>query len=502
MRLEQNYRSTQRILRVAAELIVHNVRRKEKGLFTDNGPGVPVRMTTYATQKDEADGIAARIAADIQAGCRRPRDFAIFYRVNALSRAFEFALRERGVPYQMVNGLEFFQRKEIKDVLAYLHLLNNPQDEVAFLRVVNTPPRGIGKTTVGRLSDHASKHGLPLLEAARHADQIQSIGPRPAALLMRFVTLVDRLAAAIDGPVEELLGLVLSGTGYQQQLRDSDDEEDQQRLANIEELLTVAREFDERRGESGQLEAFLEETCLVNDTDAWETDVDRVTLMTLHASKGLEFPAVYLTAVEEGILPHERSREHPEQLEEERRLMFVGITRAQQELQISMARYRDFRGQRKLTIPSSFLMELPCAEMDIDFPESQTSGRTNFAGGEAAAEGFGESDQNAFTPDQPWEEAVEGHEASRRPGPRSPLGIRLTTAAALANGSQSAAAVDPNAFRQGMWVLHPTYGLGRIVALSGGGGDRQATIDFPPPTGRKRLPLADSRLQPIPSPSP
>ena len=151
-----------------------------------------------------------------------------------------------------------------------------------------------------------------------------AIGPRPAALLAKFVALFDRLAAAIDGPVEEILGLVLSETGYQQQLRESEDEDDQQRLANIEELLTVARDFDERRGEPGQLEAFLEETCLVNDTDAWETDVDRVTLMTLHASKGLEFPVVFLTAVEEGLLPHERSREHPEQLEEERRLMFVG----------------------------------------------------------------------------------------------------------------------------------------------------------------------------------
>ena len=160
---------------------------------------------------------------------------------------------------------------------------------------------------------------------------------------------------------------MLAETGYQKQLRESEDEDDQQRLANIEELLTVARDFDERQGEAGQLEAFLEETCLVNDTDAWETDADRVTLMTLHASKGLEFPVVYLTAVEEGILPHERSREHPEQLEEERRLMFVGITRAQQELQLSTARYRDFRGQRKLTIPSSFLMELPRGEMDVDW---------------------------------------------------------------------------------------------------------------------------------------
>ena len=173
------------------------------------------------------------------------------------------------------------------------------------------------------------------------------------------------------GPIEELLGLVLSESGYEAMLKASGDEEDEERLANIQELLTVAREFDERHpGPMGRLEAFLEETALVNDTDDWETQLDRVTLMTLHASKGLEFPCVYLVAVEEGLLPHERSRNQPEQLEEERRLMFVGITRAQQRLQISLAQYRDFRGERKPAIPSSFLMELPRGEMEVQRPET------------------------------------------------------------------------------------------------------------------------------------
>jgi DNA helicase-2/ATP-dependent DNA helicase PcrA len=475
VRLEQNYRSTQRILRVAAELIAHNVRRKEKGLFTENGQGTPVRLVTYSTHKDEADGIAARIAADIHSGRRRPRDFAIFYRVNALSRALEFALREQGVPYQMVNGLEFFQRQEIKDILAYLHLLNNPRDGVALRRVINAPPRGIGKTTVGRLSDYADRQGLPLLEAARHGSRIPSVGPRPAALLARFVALMDRLSAAVGGPIEELLGLVLSETGYQEQLCESENEEDLQRLANIEELLTVARDFDERRGGTGQLEAFLEETSLVNDTDAWETDADRVTLMTLHASKGLEFPVIYLTAVEEGLLPHERSHEHPEQLEEERRLLFVGITRAQQELQLSLARYRDFRGQRKPTIASSFLMELPRMEMEVESAGADDMGRS-------------------------WvEEARE--EVPARPriaaAPSWAGSVRLTTAAALANGGQPTASVNPEVFRQGMLVVHATYGLGRIIALSGSAASRRATVDFPPPAGRQRLLLAEGTLQPV-----
>ncbi len=508
VRLERNYRSTKRILQVAADLIRHNVFRKEKGLFTENGAGRPVRLVTYPTQKDEADGIAARIAADIHAGRRRPRDFAIFYRINALSRAFEFALRDQGIPYQMVNGLEFFQRKEIKDILAYLHLLANPRDEVALLRVINTPARGIGKTTIDRISEYAARHGTSTLEVARHAGQVPKVGPRPAALLAQFVAMFDRLTAAVAGPVEEILGLVLSETGYQQRLRDSEDEDDQERLANIEELLTVARDFDERQHSAGQLEVFLEETSLVNDTDAWETEVDRVTLMTLHASKGLEFPVVYLTAVEEGLLPHERSRERPEQLEEERRLLFVGITRAQQELQISLARSRDFRGQRKVTIPSSFLMELPRGEMDIVLPEMQRAGAMTYEWGEADSLGFDDADHSQLVPEEQWHDEADDSATSSDVDQQqkhdvpadilSRLGsIRLTTAAALANGGQSAPAVDPNVFRQSMRVLHPTFGLGQIIALSGSGAGRKAMVEFSPPLGRKSILLADGLLRPL-----
>jgi len=262
VRLEQNYRSTKRILRVASELIAHNVHRKQKDLFTENGNGRPVRLVTYPTHKDEAEQIAAQIAAEIHSGRRRPRDFAIFYRINALSRSLEFAMRDLGVPYQMVNGLEFFQRKEIKDVLAYLHLLNNPHDEVALLRVINTPRRGIGKTTIQRLADHATRSGISLLEAARQARDVPQVNGRSAGLVLKFVALFDRLASAADGPIEEILGLVLSETGYQKQLRDSDAEEDQERLANIEELLTVARDFDEHHEADGRVEAFLEESSL------------------------------------------------------------------------------------------------------------------------------------------------------------------------------------------------------------------------------------------------
>lgn len=500
VRLEQNYRSTQRILHVAAELIAHNVRRKEKGLFTENDPGMPVRLTTYATHKEEAQGIAAHIFNEIRSGRRRPCDFAVFYRVNALSRSFEFAFRELNIPYQLVNGLEFFQRKEIKDVLAYLHLLYNPRDDVAFMRVINTPPRGIGKTTIGRISQYAAENGLTLLDAARAAGAISSLGPRPAALSAKFVKLLDKLSAATGGPIEEIVGLVLSETGYQKRLQESEDEDDLQRLANIEELLTVARDFDERYGGTGQLEAFLEETCLVSDTDAWETEADRVTLMTLHASKGLEFPVVFFTAVEEGLLPHERSRNNENQLEEERRLMFVGITRARQELQLSMARYRDFRGQRKITIPSSFLMELPRGEMELNSPQPDGRVEDFWHDIDQRRSGYDDSDDIPFT--IPGEESAIGPSSPVGPAVELPdkggLGqIRLTTGAALAEGGQAARPTSPDDFRQGMLVLHPVHGLGRIAALSGSGASRKATVDFRTPAGRKKFLLADAPLQPV-----
>ena len=207
---------------------------------------------------------------------------------------------------------------------------------------------------------------MSLFEAARASGLIESLPKRAAVAVAKFVAMYDRLRVVSLRPMEEVLGHVLAESTYQEHLRSSEAEEDQDRLANIEELLTVAREFDENNPGEGQLEAFLEEACLVNDVDAWEADDDRVTLMTLHAAKGLEFPVVFIIALETGLIPHERSRERPEQLEEERRLLFVGITRAQESLHLSRAVYREFRGQRRMTVPSDFLAELPRDEMDWD----------------------------------------------------------------------------------------------------------------------------------------
>lgn len=496
VRLEQNYRSTKSILRVAAELISHNKRRKEKGLFTENAEGRPVRFVSYPSGHDEADQIAAKMAEEIRAGRRRPRDFAIFYRTNALSRQFEFALRETGIPYQMINGLEFYQRKEIKDVLGYLMLLNNPRDDVAFLRVVNTPPRGIGKTTLERLAAHASPYGLTLLEAARQSGLIEAIPKKAAVSIAKFVSLFDRLGEAALRPIEEILALVLSESGYIEHLKESELEEDQERLANIQELLTAAREFDVQTPGAGRLEEFLEQVCLVNDTDAWEDADDRVTLMTLHASKGLEFPVVFLVAVEEGLIPHERSQEKPEQLEEERRLLFVGITRAMEELQLSLARYREFRGQRKMAVPSPFLLELPFDELD-----STEASWTDAASRGAAASPFApdaDFEVHAEHEEPVWSPPGEESGASSPPkAPARPLGAALTTAAELASSSPREPGAPPEAFREGMLVRHPEYGLGKVVALSGAGPRRTATVNFTSSAGQKKFVLQQSPLRPL-----
>ena len=478
VRLEQNYRSTKAILRVADELIRHNVRRKQKRLFTENADGARVRLAAYPTQRDEADDIAGRIANLIETCGRQAREFAIFYRTNALSRQIEHSLREYVVPYQIVNGLEFYQRKEIKDILAYLHLLNNPRSDVALLRIINTPTRGIGKSTVDRIREFARQKGLPLLEAARRAGVVEGLPKKSAVAVARFVAMFDRLGEAVHGAIEEIVGLVLSETGYREVLENSESEEEQERLANLEELLTAAREFDAKNPEANGLEQFLEETSLVADTDAWETETDRVTLMTLHAAKGLEFPSVFIVACEQGLLPHERSRHDDEKLEEERRLLFVGITRAREELQLSYAQYRAFRGQACPTVPSPFLMELPRSEMHLS--DSVGSRRTTpdwVDGFEPGAHSDSEAEASQVTKDDDADSLQDAPPASGKQRATPQLTAGLVTAADLLAKNQQPR-ISPNVFRHGMTVEHPEYGLGSIIALSGDGPKRTATVRF------------------------
>ena len=504
VRLEQNYRSTKRILRVADELISHNVQRKQKSLHTENDEGQPVRLTTYPDQDGEAAGIATEIRTAIDKQGRSPSDFAIFYRMNALSRSLEKALREAAVPFQMVRGQEFYQRKEIKDVLAYCQLVNNPLDDIAFERTVNTPARGIGRKTLQRLGEHAYRLGLPLLDAARQAAQLESLPKRAATQLARFVKIIDHISAVAHRDVEEVVGTVLEESGYRKSLAESESEEDQNRLANIEELLTDARQFDEQDQdiEGGQLEAYLERTWLVNDIDDWESNTEKVTLMTLHAAKGLEFPVVFMIALEQGVLPHERSSSDPDQLEEERRLTFVGITRAKQELRLSYAVRRDYRGQRRLTIPSSFLLEIPRGEMEQvqlatpSFPDSIEEDVTADFDDDLFETPI---DQRHPSELEPEAFAVESN--AKRPAQKPVASFAITTAASLVVGQKqppkrgsAEPAVSPDLFTQGMAVVHPVHGLGKVVALSGAGKNRRATVRFAT-AGQKRFVIAHSPLR-------
>lgn len=508
VRLEQNYRSTQAILRVADVLISHNTRRKKKRLWTENPEGAPVRLVCYPTFNDEAEQIASQIAQHVRQGKYRPRDFAIFYRTNALSRQFEHALREHVIPYQIVNGLEFYQRMEIKDVMAYLHLLNNQRDNVALRRIINTPTRGIGKSTITKLQDFASRRNISLLDAARQAGVIEGLPKKSAVAVAKFVALIDKLSLSLTAEVEQIVGMVLSESGYREVLQNSESEEDQDRLANLEELLTAARQFDIHHPEGGSLEAFLEETSLVSDTDAYDSDNDRVSLMTMHAAKGLEFPVVYIVACEQGLLPHERSRHDEEKMEEERRLLFVGLTRAREELQLSYAQYRMFRGVNAPTIVSSFLNELPKSEMQriepkstprlalLD-PESQLPTHDDFAEVPPDEVPTPAKKPRQFDPDE-----FSQIEPPTKKKPKLDQRFSLMSGAEFLNRqAETGPKFAPHLFKHGMHVLHPEHGLGTIIALGGEGPKRTATVQFANENRERRFFLIHAKLEPVEEPS-
>lgn len=491
VRLEQNYRSTKSILAVADQLISNNTRRKAKQLLTDNPDGEPVSLVAYPDPQVEARDIAEAIAVAIRSGKRRPRDFAIFYRTNALSRSLETSLRNSGIPYQVVQGLEFYQRREIKDLTAYLHLLNNERDSVAFERVINVPSRKIGDKTVEKLREYAQQNNLSLLAAARVAGLVQTISKSVATKISQFVAMFDRIGEVCDKDIGAIIRKVLAETKYREWLVEDGSEEGYERAANVDELVSACDEFDLQHPSDGGLEAFLEQSALVNDTDAWESDSDFVTLLTIHSSKGLEFPAVYIVGLEDGLIPHERSSTNDEELEEERRLLFVGLTRAEEQLQLSrcLGRYR--RNGIWPCIASRFLMELPREQMNCFEPAKSDPW---------ANEGDG------YEPDlsnvDPWMEDGFSSDMFEEPKPavksKANAGLpRVVTAAELEQlqSEINAIRLHPDRYVQGMLVEHPEYGIGRIVDLSGSGMKRVATVEFPI-LGKRRFRLSHSNLQP------
>lgn len=366
IRLEQNYRSTQTILEAANGVIANNEQRKRKALWTDNGVGEKIAFHQFETGYDEADYVARDVASKVREGIYQYRDCAVLYRTNAQSRLFEERFINANIPYKIVGGVNFYARREIKDLLAYLKTIDNARDDLAVRRIINVPKRGIGAATLNKVQSYAIEQDISFYTALKLADDIPSLG-RSAAKLRPFVNLIQTMRSKLEYiGVTELLKEVIEETGYLESLEAEDAEDAEQRIENINELISkaAAYEEDETREEPPTLSGFLEEVALVADIDSVDENQDYVVLMTLHSAKGLEFPQVYLAGMEDGLFPSYMSicsDNSSEEIEEERRLCYVGITRAKERLSISCARQRMVRGETQYNKVSRFVKEIPSA---------------------------------------------------------------------------------------------------------------------------------------------
>jgi len=440
IRLEQNYRSTKRILALASAVIAHNVSRKDKGLWTENGEGERAAVYRAWDEHEEANFVAQTILAARGAGSAWD-DIAVFYRTNAQSRVLEDALRRGGIPYVVVGSVRFYERKEIKDALAYLRLIVNPADDVAFRRAIQTPGRGIGRATLTRLEELAVREARPLLALA--AAPPADVTGKPRRALEEFAALITRLVTAREKtPLPAFIDLVLDASGYREDLKQERSSEADARLENLEELIAAAE--DHARGqEDATLEGFLDGVALASDVDELPDGARGVTLMTLHSAKGLEFPVVFLTGMEEGVFPHVRAMDSVDEIEEERRLCYVGITRAKERLWISYALHRRMHGYG-LGEPSRFLLEMPVEQL-------------------AVLGGAGRAD------------------ARREPEVKTPF---------------ADAGADDLPLKVGARVRHGRWGEGLVVGVERSGGDTLVTVRFAS-VGRKQLSLQYANLEEI-----
>jgi DNA helicase-2/ATP-dependent DNA helicase PcrA len=372
VKLEENYRSTATILEAANALIAHNSERIDKVLRPTRGQGEPIHLSRCDDEIAEAEAAVHRMRM-LEAAHPELRwgDMAVLYRTNAQSRAMEESLVRWGIPYLVVGGLRFYDRREIKDIVAYLRLLVNPADTVSLLRVLNVPRRGIGKTTIERLTDAAGQLGVPLWEVVSDPEAVRSLGGRSAKGLLQFGELIhDLQRRAQDVPPSELVQRVMEQSGYLAELIAEASDEAEDRRRNLQELVNASLQFQEENDEAS-LDDFLASAALASDADSKDTNQDRVTLMTLHASKGLEFPVVFLVGMEQGLFPSYRSLDDPAALEEERRLCYVGVTRAKERLFLSHASERRlWGGMREPAVPSQFLAEIPAELIQGDLPRS------------------------------------------------------------------------------------------------------------------------------------
>lgn len=458
VKLEQNYRSTKIILDAAHGVVSHNRTRKPKRLWTENEDGILLHREEADNEREEAAFVARKVYDETRYGQRRHRDFAILYRTNAQSRAFEEVFLHFGIPYRIVGGLRFYERQEVKDILAYLRVLHNPQDSVSLKRILNVPSRGIGAATLGILESTAQESGRALWDIVREAHLIQTLNPRARNAVAGFASLIRGLQKRRDtSTVTELTQAVLQKTGYLAELEADKTHEAQSRVENVKELLTVTTQFD-ASADDRSLAAFLEQVSLVSDLDSLDTGADSVIMMTLHSAKGLEFPVVFLVGMEEGIFPHMRSKNTDRELEEERRLCYVGITRAREELYLTHAYRRTLFGSPATNPPSRFLSEIPAHLFQPGTApmESLPSLASPYEGG--AREGR-----------KLWVEAP--------PTPRQ-------------QPVQAAAAE----FRPGQKVKHSTFGVGVVLSAKNIDGDVQLSIAFPE-VGVKKLLQSFAKLK-------
>ncbi len=450
--LEQNYRSTQTILSAANAVISRNNERREKRLWTAAGDGERIVGYVADDETDEAAFAANRVRELVNGGGVRPSDVAVFYRTNAQSRAFEEVFIRVGLPYRIVGGVRFYERREVRDIVAYLRVLSNPHDDVSLRRILNTPRRGIGDTAEKRIDQVATRDRVSFGEALRRVDESDGLPPRSLRAVREFVRLLDEFRAEYEGgtSLPDLVHLVGDGTGYLTALRESRDPQDEARVENLAELESVAAEFA-RDVPDATLDGFLERVSLVADADDIpDADGGMVTLMTLHTAKGLEFPVVFLTGLEETIFPHARSA-GPGEVEEERRLAYVGITRARRLLHVSRAEVRRQWGTPATNRPSRFLAEIP--EQLVDWVRTGSSA------------GFGTAPQSSRA-------ARSAPLRGDRPGSRGQV-LDLTA---------------------GDRVLHPKFGLGTVVEVAGQGSKSEAKVDFGG-EGTRRLLLSSAPLE-------
>jgi DNA helicase-2/ATP-dependent DNA helicase PcrA len=449
--LEQNYRSTQNILNAANAVITKNESRKEKNLWSDAGSGSPLTGYVAESEHDEANFIADEIRSLQREGVSTPGDTAIFYRTNAQSRVFEEVFMRNALPYKVVGGLRFYERREVKDLLAYLRVLSNVEDEISLRRIINVPKRGIGDTSLDYVNEFARNNNISFWQGLLRCSEIGSVPARAAQAINEFTSMVSALAVLVEAKTKPsvIVEAALEQSGLLKELADSTDPQDEVRVENLKELVAVSMEYEERpfeelgEDEEISLAGFLEKVSLVADADEIPEGEDHggvVTMMTLHTAKGLEFPTVFLTGMEDGIFPHSRTLGEKDEIEEERRLAYVGLTRARQRLYISRAEYRSTWGAPNYNPPSRFLDEIP-------------------------------------------EEVIKWRNQGRSSSPSLVTRSRVaTTPPPRATGKKSVAME----LAVGERVSHDTFGLGTVVAVAGAGDKAEATINFGQ-YGEKRL---------------